>query len=160
MKTRNVTVTFVLALAGLRGQSQPTHNIRQPFPTDNRPISGEEWRLSLVAHLLSFPSPVTNGTIQLRGMGDEAAVDVLKVLSLKPTPTSGELQSALDIVHMAFEHPESILNTLNKKPMAALFLFQHLAITVTDAALSQRIANEAKFVRDSVSLAADSTPKR
>jgi hypothetical protein len=103
---------------------------------------------------------VTNGTIQLRGMGDEAAVDVLKILSAKPTPTLGELQSALDIVHMAFEYPESILITLNKKPMAAMFLFQYLAITVTDAALSQRIANEAHFVRDSVLLAGDSTPQR
>jgi hypothetical protein len=152
MKTHNVTAMFVLALAEVYAQSQPTLKMTPRPPANNRPLSGEEWRLNLVSQLLSLPSPVTNGAAQLYGMGDEAAVDVLKVFSAKPAPTPAELNSALDIIHMAFKQPASILVPGNKQPMATLFLFQHLSITATDPALQERIASETKFVRESVSV--------
>ncbi len=94
---------------------------------------------------MSLPSPVTNGAFQLYGMGDEAAVDVLKVLSTKPSLTYEEMQATLDIVHMAFQHPESIIEPVNRKPRAALFLLQYLAST--NGAPTARIATETKFLQ-------------
>jgi hypothetical protein len=63
----------VVMLCGLASAQAPIVQQRQPFPTDNRPITGEEWRLKLVERLMSIPSPVTAGAVQLHGMGDEAA---------------------------------------------------------------------------------------
>ena len=145
MKTRTLAAMALLGIGITYGQSQLPVWRKPPFPTDNRPLSGEEWRLSLVAHLMTFPSPVTNGAIQLVGMGDEAAVDVIKTLGENTSPTSSEIQSVLDILHMAFAHPESILKRENLKPQAATFLVRHFASTASDALLKQRIEQETAF---------------
>jgi hypothetical protein len=137
----------VVMFCGLASAQAPIVQQNQPFPTDNRPLTGEEWRLNLVERLMSFPSPVTNGAFQLYGMGDEAAVDVIKILSAKPSPSLDEIQATLDIVHMAFQHPESIIEPVNQKPRAALFLLQHLASTTSDGLLAERITNELGFLR-------------
>jgi hypothetical protein len=81
----------VVIFCGLASAQAPQYN--RGFPTDNRPVTGEEWRLKLVEHLMSIPSPVTNGAVQLYGMGDEAAVDVIKILSEKPSLTPEETKA-------------------------------------------------------------------
>ena len=141
MKTYIVVVVF-LSVGIANSQTIVNQAMRGPFPIDNRPLSGEEWRLKLVARLMSLPSPVTNGAVQLYGMGDEAAVDVLKILSAKPSLTPTETLATLDIIHMAFEHPESIINPVNQKPQAALFLVQHLDSSTNDATAKERIKQE------------------
>ena len=123
---------------------------RQPFPTDNRPVTGEEWRLSLIERLMSLPSPVTSGAVQLYGMGDEAAVDVLKILGTKSSLSNTELQAILDIVHTAFQHPESIMEPVNQKPRAVLLLLQHLASTTSDSLLTERITKEREFLQSAI----------
>ena len=140
-------IFFVVTFCGLVVAQAPIVIQRQPFPTDNRPITGEEWRLQLVEHLMSFPSPVTKGKAQLYGMGDEAAVDVIKILGERPPLSWDEIQSTLDIVHMAFEHPDSIIEPVNRKPRAALFLLPYLASTTSDPLIAERIKNELAFVR-------------
>jgi hypothetical protein len=79
-------------------------------------------------------------------MGDEAAVDVLKVLSAKPSLTPAELESVLDIIHMAFE-PAAISEPVNQKPLAAVFLLEYRNSTTTDATIRQRITEETTFVQ-------------
>ncbi len=96
---------------------------------------------------MSLPSPVTNGAAQLYGMGDEAAVDVLKVLGTKSTVSNTEAQAILDIVHVAFEHPEAITEPVNQKPRAGLLLLQYLASSTSDGTLMERIAKERAFLR-------------
>jgi hypothetical protein len=139
MKT--IIVSLVISCASANAQGQIFQQ-RQPFPTDNRPLSGEEWRLQLVEQLISLPSPVTNGAVQLWGMGDEAAVDVLKVLSSKSALTPDSTASILDVVHMAFQHPESIISPVNQKPQAASFLLQHLRASESDTRVKERIDKE------------------
>ncbi|HLH00260.1 MAG TPA: hypothetical protein VKX49_28395 [Bryobacteraceae bacterium] len=134
-------IVYAMMLCGLASAQAPTY-LRQPFPTDNGPLTGEEWRLKLVERLMSFPSPVTNGAVQLWGMGDEAAVDVMKVLSTEPSPSSTEMQASLDLIHLAFEHPESIISPVNRKPRAALFVMKHFGAATDDPALKERIAQE------------------
>jgi len=80
-------------------------------------------------------------------MGDEAAVDLLKILGAKGSLTVGESQAALDIIHMAFEKPTSIISPLNQKPDATMFLLQHLSSTTNDTATQQRITQEIESVR-------------
>jgi hypothetical protein len=142
MKGYIVSAVVFLSLLSAQAQVVRQRQSNQPFPIDNRPLSGEEWRLQLVERLMSLPSPVTNGAPQLYGMGDEAAVDVIKVLSTKPSLTPAEVQAGLDIIHMAFEHPESIISPVNRKPQAALFVMKHFASATDDSVVKERIAQE------------------
>jgi hypothetical protein len=150
MKTFSLNAMVVLGLSTAFGQTQPTIVERQPFPTDNRPLSGEEWRLKLVARLLSFPSPVKNGAIQLHGMGDEASVDLLKILGGKNLLTVPDSQAALDIIHLAFEQPDSIIDPANKTPQATISLLHYISSKSTDSAVQQRVIKETAFVRAAV----------
>jgi hypothetical protein len=138
----------------------PIFQQRQPFPTDNRPLSGEEWRLKLVERLMSLPSPVANGAAQLWGMGDEVAVDVLMTLSASPSLMPKSIPSVLDIIHMAFEKPPSIIEPVNRRPQAATFLLQYLNSTTSDDTIKERITKETAFVQSSTaSSAATSAPQ-
>ena len=139
MRTYIIAVVVLLGLARADAQNAGPVSFRKAFPTDARPLSGEEWRLKLVERLISLPSPVKEGAVQLYGMGDEAAVDVLKVLSTKDALTPAEMQAALDIVHTAFEHPESIINAVNQKPQAASFLLQYFDSSTNDGNVKERI---------------------
>jgi hypothetical protein len=138
------TITAMACLNAVNGQTpapaQP-HSFTL-LPRDNRPMSGEEWRLNLVARLISLPSPVTNGAPQLFGMGDEAAVDIVKTFGVNGPPSAAEMQSALDIIDMAFAHPDSIGTAADQQPRVALFLLQHLGLTATDPAMKSRIASK------------------
>jgi hypothetical protein len=79
MKIRNSAIMFLIACSFAYGQSQSIQ-MPKPIPTDNRPLSPEEWRLKVVAHLITIPSPAKGVEFLLYPMGDEAAVDVIKAL--------------------------------------------------------------------------------
>jgi hypothetical protein len=61
MKTRNSAIMFLIACSFAYGQSQSIQASKPipvgPIPTDNRQLSPEEWRLKVVAHLITLPSP-------------------------------------------------------------------------------------------------------
>jgi hypothetical protein len=80
----------------------------------------------------------------------------------RPSPSFDEIKSTLDIVHMAFQHPESIIEPVNQKPRAALFLLQHLASTTSDGLLAERITSELGFLRAAMAAPTRvlSTPKQ
>jgi len=99
----------------MQGTNQP-----RSLPADNRQLTAEEWRLKVIAHLISIPHPAVGVEYLLYPMGDEAAVDVLKALSTGETPTSAQIESALDIIHTAFERPEVILSPVNRDPRAVI----------------------------------------
>lgn len=147
----------VVMFCGLASAQPPINQQRQGFPTDNRPLSGKEWRLKLVERLMSLPSPVTNGAAQLWGMGDEVAVDVLKTLSASPSMMPTSTPSVLDIIHRAFEKPGSIIEPANRRPQAATFLLQYLNSTTADEAIKQRITKETAFVQASTASSATGT---
>ena len=70
-------------------------------------------------------------------MGDGAAVDLMKVLSSKTEITAADANAALDIVHMAFEKPDSIIESMNRKPSATLLLQQLSTSTGSDTTKSR-----------------------
>jgi hypothetical protein len=145
-----ITTLAILLCSGAARAQQPHFGYKVPFQTD-RPTSAEEWRLQLVKHLMQTPNEVTDSAVQLHRMGDEAAVDVLKVLGASSSPTTADLQTALDIIHTAFEKPIAILDPINEKPRAAIFLLQYLGSIAREPATNQRIADEVKFVRAAAS---------
>jgi hypothetical protein len=138
---------FLTAMICGWASAQQTGIIHKSFPTDNSPITGEEWRLKLVERLMGLPSPVKNGAVQLYGMGDEAGADVVKVLSDNPSPTASQIHSALDILHMAFSHPESVIKPENQKPQAAMFLLRYFGSISDDANVKERLAQETVFMQ-------------
>jgi len=148
MKTQNSAIIFLIACSIAYGQS-PLGQGTKPtsIPTDNRMLTAEEWRLKVVARLISLPSPTVGVEFLLYPMGDEAAVDVLRAFGAGGAATPTQMQSALDIIHMAFEHPEAILNPVNREPRAAMFLLQHFATTTNDQSLQQRISGELQSLR-------------
>ena len=118
----------------------------KPLPAPKLHLTGEEWRFHLVERLLSLPSPVHNGVVQLRGMGDEAAIDITKILDAKGSLTIAELNAALDIIHMSFERPKSIIEPTHRKPLAALFLLQRFNVMTNDPTVKQRITEAFAFL--------------
>lgn len=161
MKTFQTIVhlaAFGFLCHGAFAQQAGDPKFRTPFPADI-PQTGEQWRFNLVKHLMSLPSPVKNGAVQLHGMGDEAAVDVLKILGTSPNLTAAQIESVLDIVHTAFEQQASIIDPVNTKPQAAAVLFQRLTSLTEDAAVKERIGEELKFVQSLPALPIHSVPQ-
>lgn len=146
MKTRNSAIMFLIACSFAYGQSQ-SMQASKPIPTDNRQLSPEEWRLKVVAHLITLPNPAKGVEFLLYPMGDEAAVDVIKALGPGAGATPARVESALDIIHKAFEHPEAILNPVDREPRAAMFLLQYFASTSDDQSLQERISGEVESLR-------------
>ena len=145
MKTRNSAIIVLIACSVAYGQFQSTP-ASKPFPTDNRQLTPEEWRLKVIAHLITLPSPAKGVEFLLYPMGDEAAVDVIKALGVGGA-TPAQIQSALDIIHTAFEHPEAILDPVHREPRAAMFLLQYFASTSNDQSLQERISGEVQSLR-------------
>jgi len=100
----------------------------------------------VVAHLITLPNPAKGVEFLLYPMGDEAAVDVIKALGPRGA-TPAQMQSALEIIHTAFEHPEAILNPVDREPRAAMFLLQNFASTSNDHGLQERISGEVESLR-------------
>ena len=113
---------------------------RGPLPTDGNPATPEQWRMLLVLRLMSLPSPVHNGAAQLYGMGDEAAVDILRILGTRQPLASAEQQSVLDIVSMSFDHPDSIIDPNYRAPNASVFLLRYIGALSDDASVKNRSA--------------------
>jgi hypothetical protein len=92
----------------------------------------------LVERLIALPSPVKAGAVQLYGMGDEAAVDILRILGARGPLTVAEERSALDVVDMAFEHPNSIIDPNYRSPGATVFLLRFISGSTGDQSVKDR----------------------
>ena len=101
----------------------------------------------MVTHLITVPSPAKGVEFLLYPMGDEAAVDVIKALDPGAAATPALIQSALEIIHTAFEHPEAILNPVDREPRAAMFLLQYFVSTSNDQGLQEQISGEVESLR-------------
>jgi hypothetical protein len=180
MKNEMIYLATFAALA-FTSPAQQVAPGKMPFPADNTPMTGDEWRLKLVTRLISLPSPVTNGVAQLHGMGDEASVDILKIVAASASTqearssllkdiqngsynaigaalgtqkllTDAQVASALDIIHMAFEQPQSVTNPDDKKSArASICVLRYLNSIAKEYATKQRIAAEFGFVQSAVS---------
>jgi hypothetical protein len=94
---------------------------------------------------MEHSSPLTVGNAQLHRLGDQAAVDIMRVLGEK-TLTEAQMPTVLDMLHKAFERPAAIVNHSNRAPRATSFLLQVLDTSAQDQSIKQRIAETKAFV--------------
>src|SRR6185437_3762595 len=129
-----IPAVIILAISGfVYGQNTPATgtpgfiNLGRLKP-DNKPhvFSGpEEFHVVMVRRkmLQSNPNPTT-GSPQLHRMGDEAAVNIMKVLG-EGVPLSDTNEfTILDMIHTAFEFPEAIMVPFDRHPDATSFLLR------------------------------------
>ena len=98
-------------------------------PVKRTPVTEDDLKLEMVRNMIRAGSPLTTGSVQLHGMGDGAAVTLLKLLGSTPSPakwTDAQKTTVLEIINRAFEHPKSITNRSNVTPNATNLLLNML----------------------------------
>lgn len=117
-------------------------SLRSNAPTPK--LTPEQTAIREIKHLMSFPSPLQYGAVQLHRMGDHAAGYILQVLQTRPPLTDAEKQTVLDILHMAYERPAAIASA--RQPTATLALLQQIESSTQDFSLKLRVADTKDFV--------------
>jgi len=110
-------------------------------------------RLQMVETVLREGSPaLTVGAFHLHQMGDEAAVNIIKILGMRGTitPTEAELTTALTIMENAFEEPTLIARANDRQPRATLFLLQMFEANNSDSELKDQIGQTRERIRASL----------
>jgi hypothetical protein len=79
------------------------------------------------------------GNAQLHRLGDQAAVDIMKILGGKSV-SDAQIPTILDMLRKAYEAPKAILIAADRQPKASLFLLGALAGYAEDSSLKQRIS--------------------
>ena len=92
-------------------------------------MTAEEFRLLTVEHILTSGSPLKSGAVQLHRMGDDLAVNLIKVTAKSGKLTPGQTDTALEMIEKAFERPESILSVADRSPRATVSLLRTLALS-------------------------------
>lgn len=119
----------------------------------------EEFRLEIVRRLMLGPtSRPTTGSVQLHRMGDEAAVDIVKILGGGTSLSAAGALTVLDIVHTAFEHPLSIASPSDQHPNATLFLLHWMDTSTQDRELKGHIGEAIQCVQEAAKTTAGSAP--
>ena len=84
----------------------------------------------------------------LHRMGDAEATRILDIEKTRGALTAVEQRNAVDMAHIAFEHPAAIMHDGDRRPVSSLLVLQQLSGTARDLTLQQRIAETQKFVMD------------
>ena len=108
----------------------------------------EEFHVAMIRRkmLQSNPNPTT-GSPQLQRMGDEAAVNIMKVfVEGVPLNDTSEL-TILDMIHTAFEFPEAIMVPFDQHPDTTFFLLRWMDSSTQDQELKQHIAEIKQYVQ-------------
>ena len=79
-------------------------------------------------------------------IGDAAAVILTKVLAGK-TPSTGEIDTSLLILNMAFADPSMVEVPSDRKPRTALFVLQAFGHSAPDTALRKRIVETREYIQ-------------
>jgi hypothetical protein len=108
-------------------------------------ISPEDFRLLTIKHLMQSPSPLQVGNAQLHRLGDQAAVDIMKVLGTG-TPSEAQVPTILDMLRKAYERPAAILKPSDRQPKAVLFLLQALDSATQNQSIKLNIAQTKEFI--------------
>lgn len=151
-----IPAVIILAISGfVYGQNTPATGkpsfIVGSMKPNNKPhvFSGpEEFHVAMVRRkmLQSNPNPTT-GSPQLHRMGDEAAVNIMKVLG-EGVPLSGTNElTILDMIHTAFEFPEAIMVPFDRHPDATFFLLRWMDSSTQDQDLKERIGQTRQYVQ-------------
>jgi hypothetical protein len=136
------TVLLVVALSSL-GASAQAPKIYDSWTSESRPsakqMTAAEFRLVTVEYILSSGSPLKIGAVQLHRMGDDLAVNVIRVTAKSEKLTPDQTNTALEMIDKAFDRPECILSAADKLPRATVSLLRTLSLSPDNDAARDRI---------------------
>jgi hypothetical protein len=142
MKTRvRIAVLVLTSICAAVGQTPSVvdgFSLRPGGPPHPK-YSNEEFRLLTIKRLMERPSPLQVGNAQLYRLGDQAAVDIMKILGGKSV-SDAQIPTILDMLRKAYEVPKAILIAADRQPKASLFLLGALEGHTEDWSLKQRIS--------------------
>ena len=105
-------------------------------------MTSEEFNVKIIEYLLTFPSPLDHGNVQVHRMGDRAAKYILKLLQSRPPLNAAEQQTALDIIQKAYEKPQVIISAADRRSTTATSnLLQLISNSTVDFSVKLRIAD-------------------
>jgi hypothetical protein len=159
MKTRVrivvLVLTFICAAVGQTPSGLDGFSVR---PGGSHPkYSAEDFRLLTIKRLMEQPSPLLVGNAQLHRLGDQAAVDIMKILAGKSV-SDAQVPTILDMLRKAYELPKAILIAADRQPKASLFLLGALEGHTEDSSLKQRISEMRQDLQTVTSNPAPVTP--
>ncbi len=149
-----ITIISVIGLCNLL-YGQQTGRVQVQWGAEKTPrsrakMSADEFRLMTLKHILeSGSSPLTVGNAQLHRAGDQAAVDLIKIIGVRKPLNETETLTLIEMLRKAFERPAAILAGSDRTPKATLFLLQSLESTI-DPNVRQRIVEARQAILDSV----------
>jgi hypothetical protein len=141
MKTRIRTAFLCLtSICAALGQTPSIVDGISSRPGGPHPkYSVEEFRLLTIKRLMERPSPLQVGDAQLHRLGDQAAVDIMRILG-GASVSDAQIPTILDMLQKAYERPRAILVAADRGPKAGLFLLGALEGYAQDWNLKQRIS--------------------
>src|SRR5579862_7479798 len=111
-------------------------------PPIQRNMTSEDFNLKVIKYLLTFPSPLKNGSVQVHRMGDRAPAYILTILKSRAPLNAAEQETALDIIQKAYEKPAVIINAADRRSTVATSnLLQVISDSTQDFSVKLRIAD-------------------
>lgn len=105
-----------------------------------RDMTAEEFRLLTIEYLMTSPSPLKIGSVQLHRMGDHAATYILQVVQTRKNWLSdAEAHTVLDMILKAYETPAAITSMADRGTLSSMILLQRLEASTQDAGVKGRI---------------------
>jgi hypothetical protein len=147
----------ILPLSGAYGQVQDGNSSQFKHAVITPDLGPEGMRLQMVETALREGDPaLAVGAFHVHQMGDEAAVNIIRIIGMRGTLTltDTEQANALKLVEKAFEEPTMIATPINFQPRATLFLLQVLETGSAGSGLKGRIAEVRDHIRGSLEKAA------
>jgi hypothetical protein len=81
-------------------------------------------------------------------LGDRAAIALIRVLEDSDLKNPQKVKRVLQVIRVAFLHPNLITSEEDKKPKFTLLFLEHVGSEVKDSALKREISDLTKFVKE------------
>ena len=139
MKLTNILLTVAMPFVTNGQATQIYDRAMSEARTSGKQMTAAEFRLMTVEHILNSGSPLRIGAVQLHRMGDDLAVNLIKVTAKSEKLSREQTSTALEMIEKAFERPDAILATVDRSPKATVSLLRTLALSSDDSATKERI---------------------
>jgi hypothetical protein len=122
------------------------------------PATPESFRLSIVQ------AGIENGLsakrkIPLHRMGDEAALDTLKIIGTNQSLSQTTKDNIVAVLQEAFAKPQMIVNAADREPKLTMFLLQWLGSSADNLPAKDRVDQARQQIQDSLDQKKD-TPQQ
>lgn len=139
MKLTNILLAVTIPFVA-NGQAPKVYDgVMSEVRTSSKQMTAAEFSLLTVEHILNSGSPLKLGAVQLHRMGDDLAVNLIKVIAKSGKLSRDQTSTALDMIEKAFERPQSILSAVDRSPRATVSLLRTMALSSDDSAAKERI---------------------